>query len=127
MLGSDRRGLHRKHNTGFLHQQEGGMKLGSLCSLLWRLLSWCNQKQIVLHARYILGHLNVIADKLSRQKQVIQTELSLLQEVFYLLCWRWHTPEVDLFATRFNHKLPRFMSPVPNCLAWKVDALSLQW
>ena len=50
-------------------------------SLLWRLLLWCNQRQIVLRARHIPGHLNVIADKLSRHGQVIQTEWSLLQEV----------------------------------------------
>ena len=105
--------------------KEGGMKSGSLCALLWRLLSWCNQRQITLRARHISGHLNVIADKLSRHKQVIQTDWCLLQEVFELLCQRWHTPKVDLFATRFNHKLPRFVSPVPDRLAWKVDALSL--
>ena len=96
--------------------KEGGMKSGSLCALLWRLLSWCNQRQIVLWARHIPGHLNVIADKLSRHKQVIQMEWSLLQ-VFDLLCRRWHTLEVDLFATTFNHKLPRFVSPVPDRLA----------
>ena len=84
-------------------------------------------RQIVLRARHIPGHLNVIADKLSRHKQVIQTEWSVLQEIFDLLCRRWHEPEVDLFATRFNHKLPRFVPPVPDRLAWKVDALSLQW
>ena len=103
------------------------MRSGSLCALLWRLLLWCNQRQIVLRARHILGHLNVIADKLSRHKQVIQTEWSLLQEVFDLLCQRWHKPEVDLFATRFNHKLPRFVSPLLDRLVWKVDALTLQW
>ena len=103
------------------------MKSGSLCALLWRLLLWCNQRQIGLRARQIPGHLNVIADKLSRHKQVIQTEWSLLQEVFDLLCRRWHKPDRDLFATRFNHKLSRFVSPVPDKLAWKVDALSLQW
>ena len=107
--------------------KEGGMKSGSLCALLWRLLSWCNQRQIVLQARDIPGHINVIANKLSRHKQVTQTEWSLLQEVFDLLGRRWHKPEVDLFATRFNHKLPRFVSPVPDRLAWKVDTLSLQW
>ena len=107
--------------------KEGGMKSGSLCALLWRLLFWCNQRQIVLRARQIPGHLNVIADKLSRHRQVIQTEWSLLQEVFNRLCRRWHEPEIDLFATGFNHKLPKFVSPVPDRLAWEVDALSLQW
>ena len=107
--------------------KEGGMRSGSLCALLWRLLLWCNQREIVLRARHIPGHLNVIADKLSRHKQVIQTEWSLLQEIFDLICRKWHTPAVDLFATRFNHKIPRFVSPVPDRLAWQVDALSLRW
>ena len=107
--------------------KEGGMKSGSLCALLWRLLMWCNQRQIVLRARHIPGPLNVIADKLSRHGQVIQTEWSLLQEVFDRICRRWHKLEVDLFATKFNHKLPRFVSPVPDLLAWKVDALSVPW
>ena len=107
--------------------KEGGMKSGSLCALLWRLMLWCNQRQIVLRARHIPGHLNVIADKLSRLNQVIQTEWSLLPEVFAQICRRWHRLSVDLFATRFNHKLPRFVSPVPDRSAWEVDALSLPW
>ena len=107
--------------------KEGGMKSGSLCALLWRLMLWCNQRQIVLRARHIPGHLNIIADKLSRLNQVIQTEWSLLPEVFAQICRRWHRPSVDLFATRFNHKLPRFVSPVPDQSAWGVDALSLPW
>ena len=56
---------------------EGSMKSGSPCALLWRLLSWCHPRGIVLRARHIPGRLNVIADKLSRHKQVIQTEWSL--------------------------------------------------
>ena len=59
--------------------KEGGMRSGSLCALLWRLLCWCNLRQVVLRARHIPGRLNVIADKLSRQGQVIQTEWSLLR------------------------------------------------
>ena len=34
---------------------------------------------------------------------------------------------MDLFATRFNNKLPQFVSPVPDPQAWPVDALSLSW
>ena len=36
-------------------------------------------------------------------------------------------PQIDLFATRFNNKLPQFVSPVPDPLAVAVDALSFQW
>ena len=107
--------------------KEGGMKSGSLCALLWRILSWCTRKQVTLKARHIPGWLNVIADKLSRLGQMIQTEWSLHPEVFQAICSRWHQPQVDLLATRFNNKLPQFVSPVPDPQAWAVDALSLSW
>ena len=107
--------------------KEGGMKSGPLCALLWRILTWCTRKQITLKARHIPGHLNVIADKLSRLGQTIQTELSLSPKIFQAICSRWHQPIVDLFATRFNNKLPQFVSPVPDPQAWAVDALSLSW
>ena len=32
-----------------------------------------------------------------------------------------------LFATWYNHKLPRFVSPVPDQKAWAIDVLSLPW
>ena len=107
--------------------KEGGMRSGPLCALLWRILTWCSGKQVTLKARHIPGRLNVVADKLSRLGQTIQTEWSLLPEVFQALCSRWHQPQIDLFATRFNNKLPLFVSPVPDPMATAVDALSLSW
>ena len=107
--------------------KEGGMKSGPLCALLWRILTWCSQRQVTLKARHIPGRLNVIADKLSRLNQTIQTEWSLLPDIFQDLCRKWHQPQIDLFATRFNNKLPLFVSPVPDTLAVAVDALTLPW
>ena len=49
-----------------------------------------------------------------RLGQTIQTEWSLLPEVFQAIYNRWHRPQIDLFATRFNNKLTHFMSPVPD-------------
>ena len=86
--------------------KEEGMRSGSLCALLWRILSWCTRKQVTLKARHTPGQLNVIADKLSRLGQTIQTEWSLHPEVFQAICSRWYQPQVDLFVTRFNNKLP---------------------
>ena len=54
-------------------------------------------------------------------------EWSLLPEVFHWICSRWHRPKIDLLATRFNKKLPLFVSPVPDPLATAVDVLSLPW
>ena len=103
------------------------MRSGPLCALLWRILTWCTQRQVTLKAQHIPGRLNVVADKLSRLGQTIQTEWSLLLEVFQALCSKWHRPQIDFFATRFNHKLPQFVSPVPDPLAFAVDALTLPW
>ena len=49
--------------------KERGMRSGPLCALLWRILTWCSKKQVTLKARHIPGHLNVVADKLSRLGQ----------------------------------------------------------
>ena len=88
-------------------------------------LDWVHQEssnsQSPTHSRPA----SVVADKLSKVGQTIQTEWSLLQEVFQTICSRWHRPQIDRFATRFNNKLPLFVSPVPDSLATAVDALSL--
>ena len=107
--------------------KEGGIRSGSLCALLWRLLCWCNLRQVVLKARHIPGRLNVIADKWSRQGQIIQTEWSFHQEVFNLLVQTWHRPQVDMFATKYNCKLAQYVSPVLDPNVWAVDALTVSW
>ena len=103
------------------------MSSGPLCALLWRILTWCTRKQVTLKARHIPGRLNMIADKLSRLGWTIQTEWSLLPEVFEAICNRWHWPQIDLFATSLNSKLSQFVSPMPDPLAIAVDVLSLPW
>ena len=54
-------------------------------------------------------------------------EWSLHQEVFNRLCQTWHSPQVDMFATRYNCKLTKYVSPVPDPNAWAVDALAVSW
>ena len=78
--------------------KEGGMRSGPLCALLWRILTWCTRNQVTLKARHIPGRLNMVADKLSRLGQTIQTEWFLLLEVFQRICSRWHRIQIDLFA-----------------------------
>jgi hypothetical protein len=68
-----------------------------------------------------------VADLLSRSDQILPTEWSLNQRVFRVLCTLWGSPQIDLFATRYNAKLITFMSPMPDPLAYEVDALSHSW
>ena len=45
--------------------------------------------------------------------------------MFKQICQKWFTPHVDLFATHRNHKLPLYVSPVPDPKAWDIDALNI--
>ena len=47
--------------------------------------------------------------------------------MFKQICHKWFTPHVDLFATRLNHKVPLYVSRVPDQNAWDIDALNINW
>ena len=68
-----------------------------------------------------------MADLLSRSNQVQSIEWSLHPQVLKQFCRNWFTPHVDLFATNLNHKLPLYLSPVPDPKAWDIDALNINW
>ena len=106
--------------------KQGGTHSAEMCALLWKIMTWCHRYHITLKAIHIPGCLNVMAD-LSRLNQVQSTEWSLHPPVFKQICQKWFTPHVDLFATYLNHKLPLYMSPVPDPNAWDIDALNLNW
>ena len=119
---------HRQLNSGSLHKQTRRNPLGGdVCTLLWKIMTWRHCYQITLKARHIPGCLNVMADLLSRSNQVQLTEWSLHLQVFKQICLKWFTPHVDLFATRLNHKVSLYVSPVPDQNAWDIDALNINW
>ena len=83
--------------------------------------------KVTLRARHILRCPNVMANLLSRSNQVQSTEWSLHPQVFKLIYQKWATPHEDLFATHLNHKVPLYVSPVPDQHAWDIDALNKNW
>ena len=107
--------------------KQGGTHSAEMCALLWKIMTWCHHYHITLKARHIPRCLNVMADLLSRSNQVQSTEWSLHPQVFKQICQKWFTPHVDLFATHLNHKLPLYVSPVPDPNAWDIDALNINW
>ena len=107
--------------------KQGGTHSAEMCALLWRIMTWCHHFHIILKARHIPGCLNVMADLLSRSNRVQSTEWSLHPQVFKQISRKWFTPHVDLFATHLNHKLPLYVSPVPDPKAWDIDALNIDW
>ena len=107
--------------------KEGGTKSWEMCLLVWRIMSFCHPRNIQVRARHIQGSLNVVADNLSRRDKIIQTEWSLHPRAFQMICQHWGTPMIDMFATRYNNKLPLYISPVPDANATDIDALNISW
>ena len=107
--------------------KQGGTHSAEMRALLWKILTWRHHYQITQRARQIPGCLNVMADLLSRSNQVQYTEWSLHPQVFKQICQMWFTPHIDLFATRLNHKVPLYSSPVPDQHAWDINALNINW
>ena len=107
--------------------KQGGTHSVEICALLWRIMSWCHRLKISLCTRHIPGCPNVITDYLARLTQNQSMEWSLHPQVFKRICKKWFTPQVDLFATRLNHKLPLYVSPVPDQKAWNIDPLNISW
>ena len=112
--------------VAYLNNQ-GGTKSRQMCQLAEKILIWAEQQHIWILSRHIPGHLNVLADSLSRQDQVIPSEWCLHSPVFHQICQTWMKPQVDLFALANNAQLPIFISPIPQPSAWKVDALIHSW
>ena len=59
--------------------------------------------------------------------QASQTEWALDQSVAKSIFQMLNYPYVDMFVTLFNHKLPLYVSPVPDNNALAMDALSMDW
>ena len=117
--------LHINSTVVAYINKQGGTHSVEMCALLWKIMTWCHRYHLTLKARHIPGCLNVMADLLSRSNQAQSTEWSLHPQVFKQICQKWFTPHVDLFATHLNHKLPLYVSPIPDPKAWDIDALNI--
>jgi hypothetical protein len=107
--------------------KQGGTKSISLCLEAEALIILAFNREQYLRARHLPGRLNVIADALSRPDRILGTEWSLSPDVFRDICRQLGTPNIDLFATSRNNKLPVFCSPLPESTAYSTDAMSLSW
>ena len=125
MLQPDSSCLYRQHHCGLLHQQGRGYEIRlTLCPPL-ETDALVQSKADCLEGQAYSGS----PERHSRQAVPTQSgdPNRMVPPPGGVCSRRWHRPSVDLFATRFNHKLPWFVSPVPDQSAWGVDALSLPW
>ena len=105
-------------------------KMGSTkvqCNAITRnLWLWCISRNIWVKALHLPGSDNIAADKESRTTG-LETEWSLDSTVFDNLNFLFGPFDVDLFASRINHKLPSYVSWKKDAMAWKIDAFSIRW
>jgi Reverse transcriptase (RNA-dependent DNA polymerase) len=117
----------RTDNTvalSYISKQGGRLPdLGAVAEELW---AYCLDKGITLTADHIPGVLNTLADKWSR-KEAGPSECRLTDQFFTLVERRRGPFTVDLFASRTNHRLPRYYSRYPDPGATATDAFSQDW
>jgi hypothetical protein len=116
--------LVRSDNTTVISyiNKQGGAHSAELCYLTWELYQWCIQYNIALKTVHIPGKKNFLADALSRGKKIRMTEWSLNNTVVNMLFQQMETPNIDLFATAQNKKLPVYCCPFPDINAFQVDS-----
>ena len=87
---------------------------------------WRITRNLMLSAVHVSGIHNETADLNSRNFND-RTEWSLHPTVFKWLSQATFDPDIDLFASRLNAKVPRFVSWSPDPSAFACDAFSLIW
>ena len=87
---------------------------------------WCEQRSIWLTIAHIPGVENVVADYKSRHFSD-NVEWMLNPMLFKRICSRFGNPKIDLFASRLNKQVPKYVSWSPDPEAIAVDAFTLAW
>lgn len=104
----------------------GGIK-SPLCNQaaidIWE---WCIERKIWISAAHLPGVQNTEADHESRHFND-RTEWMLNKRAFTKITQTFGKPEIDIFASRLNAQLERYVSWLPDPGAEAVDAFSLNW
>ncbi|XP_071951900.1 uncharacterized protein [Antedon mediterranea] len=104
----------------------GGTKSKKCNDLAKNLWEWCIQRNIWVTAVHLPGLQNIVADKMSRQFED-ELEWKLDPKIFLKLNELQGQADIDLFASRLNTQLPKYVSWYPDPGAIDVDAFSLNW
>ena len=102
------------------HQGGRDPALTALVRPLW---DWALRTHSTVFATYIPGKENDLADRLSRVKRD-RTDWMLHRSLFRRLNRQCGPFTLDLFATKLNAQLPRYVSRFPDPTSWAVDAFA---
>ena len=107
-------------------QNMGGIKSTECNKLSRNIWKWAEVRKIWLSEAHIPGTENCTADTNSREFND-DSEWMVSDFVFKIITYLFGTPEIDLFATRLNHKLPMYVSWKPDPYSVSINAFSVSW
>ena len=105
----------------------GGMHSVICNDIAKRIWEFAQNRGFWISSSHIPGVENTMADKMSRVFSD-NTEWMLSHKLFKILCDKFQfSPQVDLFATRLNKQIDKYVSwmPDPYCIA--VNAFNFSW
>ena len=104
----------------------GGTQSLPMLEIAKRIWQYLMAHEITITAEWIPSHLNTVADWESRNVSD-SAEWKLSTRVFQSICRLMGKPDLDLFASRISHQVPKYFSwkADPDCLA--VDAFRQHW
>ena len=104
----------------------GGTQFNYLNNITRDIWYWCEERNIIIVASYVSSKDNAEADTESRRLEP-ETEFELADYAFEMVVQRFGAPEIDLFASRLNHKCKRYVSWRKDPESEAVDAFTLSW
>ena len=106
--------------------KQGGTQCMILNDIAVEIWEFCKQRNIHLSSAHIPGIHNTLADTASR-KFHDSAEWMIPDDIFGLITAQFGKPDIDLFASRLNHKVASYVSWKPDPGATYIDAFSLPW
>lgn len=120
--------LHIDNQVALFSLRAQGSTRSPLCNKFTaKIMRFFEEHDLHLTVTYIKSGCNVEADLASRATCNDDIEWSLKQNVFDELCEVFGRPQVDLFATRLNFKLPSYVAWQRDPGAVAIDALYHDW
>jgi len=126
-LVSDSKVSAKLDNLCAIHyiNNQGGV-VESLNDLSREFWAWCKQMNVRIYVSQVPGVENTVANFRSINFKD-NAEWSLSDSVYDYIVNQWGSPDVDLFASRLNHKVGQYFSWQPDPACSGVDAFSVDW
>ncbi|XP_023316550.1 uncharacterized protein LOC106658044 [Trichogramma pretiosum] len=104
----------------------GGTQFKHLNQIAREIWQWCEARNIIIIASYISSKNNVEADEESRKSKT-EIEYELADWAFLKIVKIFGAPQIDLFASRLNHKCNRYFSWGKDPDSEAIDAFTQPW